>query len=560
MDEERIDEEKTEESLEEAPKSFKDKLKDFFRRLNPNRDKPKKIKVKSKVYKPLVPVHEVLHRFPGGNVLIPLIIGAIVATVASLCGHPDIWEEVGDPMQTMFSGREGLLGFIGLMIFFTGTQTDVTKLKPMIKRGVPILFLRLGIAYALCFGFLALFGEDGVAGISFLGFTSALTCINSAMFMSVTNGYADDSDRAYFSLAMVFGLPVFPLLAVRAGTGASIDYVAIISILVPMIFGVILGNLDRKMRRFYEYGTQVITMFMGFQFGSYIDLTKAFRQIPQALILILILYLTQLPSLLMERFGMKRSGYATLAMSALAGVSLSMPVLTADIFSAEIQDAATYQLAFALAVTALLAPILTDWANKAFYRSCPDTLKLTAPRLYTHMERESFESYQRAEMKYFKQIAKTFKTEADTEGLSREASTAIGLCSKDLKKEREERFQKALLEIPESERLDLAQSRQDDKDRSLVRLHMVTSQISRERIAALKNLESSTLSTEEKVELIESESIYDPYRRKLSRKLHTELPELSEKDRTSRLLALYDRASLEVDMEEAKSFYRSQLI
>ena len=514
----------------------------------------KRVRVHSKRYRPLVPIHEILHRFPGGNILIPLIIGAAIATIASLCGVEDIWAEVGDPMQTMFSGREGLLGFIGLMIFFTGTQTDVTKLKPMFKRGVPLLFIRLAIAYALSFIFLAAFGEEGIGGLSFLGFTAGLTCINSAMFMSVTNSYADDADRAYFSLAMVFGLPVFPLLAVRAGAGASIDYVAIISILVPMIFGIILGNLDRKMMRFYEYGTQVIVMFMGFQFGSYIDLTKAFRQIPQALILTLILYLTILPSLLVERFAMKRSGYATLAMSALAGVSLSMPVLTADIFPQEILDNATYQLAFALAVTALLAPILTDTFNKLFFRQCPEQLKLGAPRLYNHVQRQVEEETQLREMRYFKRLAATYETEDDLADLNSDIALYVADCSPKIKRSRKAQFAQTLEELPESERQSLAQERLDAYDRREMRLHMITSRVARERLRVMDELKRSSASLVEKVDRIYQEPLLDPYRRQLGRSLHTKLAPLSGEEQAQRLFNLYQRAAFEVDMAEAHPF------
>ncbi len=510
---------------------------------------------RSRIYRPLVPIHEILHRFPGGNIIIPLIIGCLIKTIASACGHPDIWAELGDPMETMFSGRAGLLAFIGLMIFFTGTQTDVTKLKPMLKRGVPLLFVRLGFAYAISFIFLAIFGQDGVGGVSFLGLTAGLTCINSAMFMSVTNGYADDADRAYFSLAMVFGLPVLPLLAVRGGTGASINYLSIVSIIVPLIFGIVLGNLDRKMRKFYQFGTQVIVMFMGFQFGSYIDLTQAFKQIPQALILVLVLYLTCLPSLLIERFWMKRSGYATLGMSALAGVSLSMPVLTSDIFSPQVTTDATYQLAFALAVTAILAPLLTDWANRAFFQREPELLKLSNQTLYDHVNREMEEKAQRREMKYFKKLTGQL-TAAQIKALPPEDAMLVYTSSAKDRKFELQRIKKDIADLPVEEQNRILQQHYDDVDHHRTRLSLVTFKVSRARTRAVHDLLQSG---EVKAEEIDC-PILDIDREQLAKKRGVQLSPLSSADRLDRLLALYKQAEFAIDMEEARSYIDSRLV
>lgn len=504
------------------------------------------IKRREKAYKPLVPIHKILTRFPGGNIVIPLIIGCIITTVSSICGYKNIWEVAGQPLQGMFSGKYSLMTFIGLMIFFTGTQTDVTNLKPLLKRGVPLLALKLGVAYLLAFIFLWCFGSDGIFGISFLGFTAGLTCINSAMFMSITNGYADDADRAYFSLAMVFGLPVLPLIAVRGGTGNGIDYVSIISILAPMIFGMILGNLDKKMRRFYEYGTQVIIMFMGFQFGSYIDLTQAFKQIPQALILTVFLYICTLPPFLVERFAMKRSGYASVGMSALAGVSLSMPVLTADIFSEQICQDATYQLAFALAVTAILAPILTDAVNKNFFKVQPDRLKLSCPKLYRHVEREYEETYENRELRYFKKTVSAFRADSELEGLSEQSRLLVQTFSAPLKKVKDGEFKKALEDIPADQRKNQAKLRKEDKAYMEVHLRLLASHVARKRMAALEAMEGFTAA--QRRTAILGDSLLDPYRKGEDRK------ELDPKERARRLLELYDGAAFEVEMEDAKGY------
>lgn len=379
-----------------------------------------------------VPIHSFLSKFPGGNIIIPLLIGCIVMTVSSHLGHPNIWAELGDPMELLFSGKKGLMGFIGLMLFFTGTQTDVTKLKSAFKRSLPLLALRIAIAYGATFGLLAIFGTEGFLGISFLGITAVLTCFHAVMFMAITNSYADDADRAYFSISIIFALPIFPLLTVMGAKGAPINYLSIVSIVLPLILGMVLGNLDPKMRNLYAAGNSVIIMFMGFQFGSYIDLTKAVYQIPQALLLILMLYLTVIPAFLVERFVMKRPGYNAIGLSAMAGVALSLPELARSVYGDVVADNTTYQLAFVLIVTSILAPILTDLVNRSYYKSNPLRLQAIAPNLYFHMEVEIHHDDMEKEAKIWRQAFRWAKKHS--EGLDPIAQSVVAKAH-DLKEE-----------------------------------------------------------------------------------------------------------------------------
>ena len=111
-----------------------------------------------------------------------LIIGAVITTICQGLLNFDLWETLGNPMKDMFSSSGQML-IIGLMLFCTGTQLKMSDIKDAMHRGVLLILVRLGVAYALCALFYALFGFDGVLGISFLAFVCAVTSANAALYM-----------------------------------------------------------------------------------------------------------------------------------------------------------------------------------------------------------------------------------------------------------------------------------------------------------------------------------------------------------------------------------------
>ena len=94
---------------------------------------------------------------------VPLIIGAVITTICQGLLNFDLWETLGNPMKDMFSSSGQML-IIGLMLFCTGTQLKMSDIKDAMHRGVLLILVRLGVAYALCALFYALFGFYGESG------------------------------------------------------------------------------------------------------------------------------------------------------------------------------------------------------------------------------------------------------------------------------------------------------------------------------------------------------------------------------------------------------------
>lgn len=342
-----------------------------------------------------IPIHKMLGKVPGGKIIIPLIIGSIIVTICDACGVSDPWGLVGSPSLYLFSSK-GITIVLGFMLFFTGTQIDVRKMKPMLGRGLPLMIIRLGIAYGLSFLFYYLTKDynNTWIGISFVTFTACMTSTNAGMFMGLVNPYGDDADYSYFGLLLLTALPAFPMLLIQGvSTSGSVDYMSMVSILLPIIFGMILGNVDPSIRKVFKHGNDVVIPFLGFQFGSAIKLGTAVQMIPQGLFLVACWYiLGVLPSLLFEKYVLKRPGYISIGCSAMAGVALSIPPLVLErslftSFDATALDQSLASLALVLVVTSILCPILTENNNKYYYKHHKEECQNRFPSLADYAQK-----------------------------------------------------------------------------------------------------------------------------------------------------------------------------
>ena len=307
-----------------------------------------------------------LQKVPAGTMFVPLIIGAVITTVCKGFFSFDLWSTLGNPMKDMFSSSGQML-IIGLMLFCTGTQLKLSDMKDALHRGVRLILVRLIVAYALCALFYALFGNEGFLGISFLAFVCAVTSANAALYMGIISPFGDKADKASFGIMLICSMPLLPLLFLgfygQSGFGEA-QVMQIISLIIPFVLGMALGNLDEDIRRVFTGGNAIILPFLGFEFGSTINLIDAFKMIPQGLLLSLIYFIVVItPSYIFERAVLHRPGYASVASGSLAGVALVIPSMAAASNAAfqPYVDPTVAVLAFVLAVTNILCPFMVKF-------------------------------------------------------------------------------------------------------------------------------------------------------------------------------------------------------
>lgn len=332
-----------------------------------------------------------VNKIPAGTMFVPLIISAVICSITIACGLGTgtpgegltLWEYLGNPMKDLF-GKSGQMLLIGLMLFCTGTMVKPHDFVDVFKRGIWIILARLIPAYVIS-ALVFIFCPNGFLGIDPVTFAVCLTSANAALYMGIIPPYADNSDRATFPIMLIFSMPLLPFIFISCfgtsseGSGVESKIIQIVSLLIPFILGFILGNLDPKIREMFKSGNSIILPFLGFQFGSTIDLAHAFTHgyiWAASIVLILIFFAeTLIIPYIVDRLLLKRPGYASLASSSLAGVALSIPAMfstytfngNTTTYESSVGNAVLI-LAVVLLVTNILDPFITKLGMNLYFK------------------------------------------------------------------------------------------------------------------------------------------------------------------------------------------------
>jgi 2-keto-3-deoxygluconate permease len=142
---------------------------------------------------------------------------------------------------------------------------------------------------------------------------------------------------------------------------ANIPFMSLVAVVIPILIGMILGNLDENMRKFLSSGGPVLIPFFAFALGAGLDfrmlITSGF---PGILLGLMTVFLGGIFNIWADRIT-GGSGIAGAAVSSTAGnaVATPMAVALADPSFMTIASSATAQVAASTMVTAVLTPLLT---------------------------------------------------------------------------------------------------------------------------------------------------------------------------------------------------------
>lgn len=297
-----------------------------------------------------------MKKVPGGLLIIPMLLAAAINTVC-----PQILQ-IGNPTTALFTSK-GTMVLLGLMLFFSGTQCRVSQIKTMLKRSGTLCLIKLFIAYGIGVFINKYFGAEGFLGISIVTIIAVLTSCNPGLYLALINNYGDEVDASAFGILNLIVVPVVPITILSSTGGQRIDINTIIATLFPFVLGMLLGNLDKNFRKLYEPGTAILLPFMGISFGVNINIIVALKAGVSGIICTILFYIICLiPLLIVDKKVLKRPGYAASAMCSVAGLSLVVPTLAAElnpVYEKFIQVSIA-QIAFAVILTTIVTPIITQ--------------------------------------------------------------------------------------------------------------------------------------------------------------------------------------------------------
>lgn len=301
---------------------------------------------------------EKVRKIPGGLMVVPLLLGAFVNTF-----FPEILK-IGGFSEALF--KSGAPAILGVFLFCNGAQINLKQAgKPLLK-GVVLTAVKFVLGVSIGIVINKVFGSAGLFGIAPLAVIAALTNSNGGLYAALAGEYGDATDVGAISILSINDGPFFTMVALGASGIASIPVIALVATVVPIILGLILGNLDEDIREFLAPATTILIPFFAFPLGAALD----FRQLitagaPGLLLGVLCTLVTGLGGYLVMKLIKSENPQVGGAIGTTAGNAVATPaaVAEADPTLGAIAATATVQVAAAIIVTAVLCPMLVNYLN-----------------------------------------------------------------------------------------------------------------------------------------------------------------------------------------------------
>ena len=308
-----------------------------------------------------LPIYATMQRIPGGLMLLPLILGAIIGTFA-----PDALG-IGGFTTALF--KNSALPLIALLIFATGTQVNMRTGGPVLATAGTILLMKTIVPATLIIILAKFVGLDGLWGVSILAMFAAFDNSNGGLWLAYTGQYGDARDRGAYVASAVNDGPFFSLLFLGASGLADIPLIAFVAALVPFLLGVLVGNLDVQWRNVLKPVPNIVIPFFAFALGTGINLSSIVSGGMTGLILGLIISpITGGFVYLGYRYILRRGGKSGLGFAAgtTAGNAIATPavVAAADPSFQQYVGTATAQVAACVLISSILAPMLASYFLK----------------------------------------------------------------------------------------------------------------------------------------------------------------------------------------------------
>lgn len=309
----------------------------------------------------IAPLYQLMNRIPGGLMLIPLIIGSILGTYA--LG----FLEMGSFTTALF--QQSALPLIALLIFATGTQVTVKTSGPVLATAGVVLLFKSIIPATVVILLGQVVGIDGILGVSILALLVAVDNSNGGLWLAFTGRYGDKRDRgAYIASALNDG-PFFSMLFLGASGLADIPVSAMVAAVIPFLIGMLVGNLNPHWREVLRPTPAIVIPFFALALGTGIDLNNIVKGGLGGLVVgAIVAPITGLLVYIGYRFVLRR-GYRSgigFAAGTTAGNAIATPAIVgmADPTFAPYVETATAQVAAAVLVTAILAPLIASLVLK----------------------------------------------------------------------------------------------------------------------------------------------------------------------------------------------------
>lgn len=303
---------------------------------------------------------QAIEKIPGGMMVVPLVCGALLNTFT-----PGALE-IGGFTSALF--KQGAPALIGAFLLCMGAGISVKAAPQALLQGGTITLTKLLVAIVLGLGVEKLFGAQGLFGLSGVALIAAMSNSNGGLYAALVGEFGNERDVGAISILSLNDGPFFTLIALGAAGMANIPLIALVAVLVPLVVGMALGNLDPQMRDFLTRGGPVLIPFFAFALGAGINLETLLQGGMAGILLgVLTTFIGGWFTIRADRL-VGGSGIAGAAASSTAGNAVATPlaIAQADPALAEVAASAAPLIATSVITTAILTPLLTSRVAKRY--------------------------------------------------------------------------------------------------------------------------------------------------------------------------------------------------
>ncbi len=302
-----------------------------------------------------------MQKFPAGMMIIPLLLATVLNTFIPQALN------IGGFTSAIFSSA-GIKTMVGLFLFVSGAAINIKQVGSPLAKGAVLVTAKVGIGIAIGVTIGKIFGTNGLFGITALAAIAALANCNSVMYAILAGQVGDSTDVGAVALLGLDDGPFFTMIALGAAGMATIPFIDIIAVMIPLAIGLILGNLDEDIRDLAEKATPFIIPFNGFVLGAGMNLRDVVKAgIPGIFLGLVSLVVTGFFCYWIYNliFGRKRKKAVGFGIGNTAGNAVVTPnaIGTSDPSWAPFAAVATAQVAAACVTTAVLCPLVTMWLH-----------------------------------------------------------------------------------------------------------------------------------------------------------------------------------------------------
>lgn len=307
-----------------------------------------------------IPILKTMKKIPGGMMVLPLLLGTLLNSTV-----PQVLELGGFSSALL---KTGLNAFVALFFVCSGAQIRLNQAVLPIAKGTALLISKFIVGAALGILVTRIWGLNGLLGISPLAIISAVTNSSGTLYVSLASEFGDNSDVAAIGPLCINDSPFVTMMVFGAAGLADIPLTELFAAILPLIIGMILGNIDEDLRDLLSSGTAVIIPFVAFCLGANLRFQSLFQAGFSGILLGLITMITTgiAGYYTMALFNKGKPKAVGAAIGSSAGIAAATPVYLGQIDPSLLPyvDQAVATVTASTILTAILLPFFVAFLDK----------------------------------------------------------------------------------------------------------------------------------------------------------------------------------------------------